>query len=81
MVRKRILKEYGRDAYNQGMIAHTTLSSEMQRSAEDAVRKNYSSTIDDTDIGGRNIEEFREQTSTLPHLSTAIPRIGQDTVS
>ena len=39
MVRKSILKEYGRDAYNQGMSAHTTLSSEMQRSAEDAVKK------------------------------------------
>ena len=37
MVRKRLLSEYGREAYNQGMIAHTTLSSTMQQAAEDAL--------------------------------------------
>jgi len=37
MVRKRLLSEYGREAYNQGMIAHTTLSSVMQQAAEDAL--------------------------------------------
>ena len=39
MVRKHLLTEYGRDAYNQGMIAHTTLSSTMQRAAESAVTR------------------------------------------
>ena len=39
MVRKHLLQEYGRNAYNQGMIAHTTLSSQMQRAAEAAVNK------------------------------------------
>ncbi len=39
MVRKRLLSEYGRDAYNQGMIAHTTLSGSMQRAAEAAVTR------------------------------------------
>lgn len=39
MVRKQILQEYGRDAYSQGMIAHTTISSRMQKSAEAAVTK------------------------------------------
>ena len=38
MVRKHLLQQYGSNAYNQGMIAHTTLSSQMQLSAEDAVR-------------------------------------------
>ncbi len=37
MVRKHLLQKYGSNAYNQGMIAHTTLSSQMQLSAEDAV--------------------------------------------
>ena len=37
MVRKHLLQEYGKNAYNQGMIAHTTLSSKMQLSAEAAV--------------------------------------------
>ncbi|MBT7369659.1 MAG: peptidase, partial [Gammaproteobacteria bacterium] len=36
MVRKRLLRDYGREAYNQGMIAHTTLSSRMQLAAENA---------------------------------------------
>ncbi len=39
MVRKRLLREMGRDAYNQGMIAYTTLNSRQQRAAEDAVTK------------------------------------------
>lgn len=39
IVRKRLLKEYGRDVYNQGMIAHTTLSSRMQLAAENALTK------------------------------------------
>ena len=39
MVRKHLLKEYGNNAYNHGMIAHTTLSSYMQFSAEAAVHK------------------------------------------
>lgn len=37
MVRKRLLTEYGREAYNQGKIAFTTLDSRMQKAAEDAV--------------------------------------------
>ena len=39
MVRKRLLNEYGRNAYNQGMIAHTTLNSQMQTTAEEAVTR------------------------------------------
>ena len=39
MVRKRLLDEYGRAAYNQGMIAHTTLNSRMQAAARDAVTR------------------------------------------
>lgn len=39
MVRKRLLRDFGRGAYNQGMIARTTLSSRMQRAAEAAVTK------------------------------------------
>lgn len=39
MVRKRLLQEFGRDAYNQGMIAHTTLSGQMQQAAEAAVTR------------------------------------------
>ena len=37
MVRQRVLNEYGREAYNQGMIAFTTLNSQMQRDAEAAI--------------------------------------------
>lgn len=37
MVRKRLLTEYGREAYNQGKIAFTTLDSRMQIAAEDAI--------------------------------------------
>lgn len=37
MVRKRLLKDFGRQAYNQGMIVHTTISSKMQRAAEKAL--------------------------------------------
>ena len=39
MIRKRVLGDYGRDAYSQGMIAHTTLDSKMQQAAEAAVTK------------------------------------------
>lgn len=39
MVRKQVLADYGRDAYNQGMIAKTTLSSRMQQAAESAIVK------------------------------------------
>ena len=39
MVRKRLLNEYGRNAYNQGMIAHTTLNSRMQTTAEEAATR------------------------------------------
>lgn len=39
MVRKHLLSKYGRNAYNQGMIAHTTLSGEMQLAAEAAITK------------------------------------------
>ena len=37
MVRQRLLRDYGQNAYNQGMIAHTTLSSQMQAAAEAAL--------------------------------------------
>ncbi len=37
MVRKQLLEEYGRSAYDQGMIAYTTLSSKMQKAAEQAL--------------------------------------------
>jgi len=37
MVRKRLLSEFGRDAYNQGMIAYTTLDSRQQMAAEEAI--------------------------------------------
>ena len=37
MVRKRLLQEYGRGAYNQGMSAYTTVSSQKQQAAENAV--------------------------------------------
>ncbi|MCB1693513.1 MAG: PBP1A family penicillin-binding protein [Pseudomonadales bacterium] len=37
MVRKRLLDDYGRDAYNQGFIIHTTLDSKLQLAAEKAV--------------------------------------------
>ena len=37
MVRKRLLSEFGRDAYNQGMIAYTTLNSRQQTAAEEAI--------------------------------------------
>ncbi len=39
MVRKRLLSEFGREAYNQGMIAHTTLNSRQQIAAEEAIIK------------------------------------------
>jgi penicillin-binding protein 1A len=39
MVRKHLLQEYGKSAYDQGMIAHTTLSSRMQLAAETALNK------------------------------------------
>ena len=37
MVRKQVLSEFGRDAYNQGMIAYTTLDSRQQMAAEQAI--------------------------------------------
>ncbi|MCZ6502372.1 MAG: PBP1A family penicillin-binding protein [Gammaproteobacteria bacterium] len=37
MVRKRLLTEYGRGAYNRGLIVHTTIDSDMQLAAEKAV--------------------------------------------
>ncbi len=37
MVRKQLLTEYGREVYNKGMIAKTTLSGSKQRAAEHAV--------------------------------------------
>ncbi len=36
-VRKRLLQEYGRSAYNQGLVVHTTLDSAMQLAAEHAI--------------------------------------------
>jgi penicillin-binding protein 1A len=39
MVRKRLLTDYGRDAYNRGLIVHTTVDSHMQIAAESAVQK------------------------------------------
>ena len=39
MVRKHLLSTYGGEAYNQGILAHTTLSSRMQYSAEQAIIK------------------------------------------
>jgi penicillin-binding protein 1A len=38
MVRKRLLTEFGRDVYNQGLIVHTTIDSDMQQAAEKAVQ-------------------------------------------
>ena len=38
IVRKRLLSSYGREVYNQGMLARTTISSHMQSAAEDAVK-------------------------------------------
>ncbi len=38
MVRKHLLTEFGSDAYNQGLIVHTTIDSEMQRAAEKAIQ-------------------------------------------
>ena len=38
MVRKHLLTEYGSGAYNQGLIVHTTIDSEMQRAAEKAIQ-------------------------------------------
>ncbi|MBD3647853.1 MAG: transglycosylase domain-containing protein, partial [Pseudomonadales bacterium] len=38
MVRKRLLTEFGRDAYNQGLVVHTTIKSHMQEVAHDALR-------------------------------------------
>ena len=39
MVRKRLLIEFGRGAYNQGLIVHTTIDSKMQLAAENAIQK------------------------------------------
>jgi len=39
MVRKRLLREYGRDVYNRGLIVHTTVNSDMQSAAEFALQK------------------------------------------
>ncbi|MGI9323545.1 MAG: penicillin-binding protein 1A [Pseudomonadales bacterium] len=38
-VRREILDGYGRDAYNQGMIARTTINADMQQAAEKALRQ------------------------------------------
>ncbi len=38
-VRKRILADFGRDAYNQGLVVHTTLHSDKQLAAERAIVK------------------------------------------
>ena len=37
MVRKRLLQDYGKNAYNEGLVVHTTLDSQMQLAAEQAV--------------------------------------------
>ena len=75
-------KNTGRQAYNQGMIAHTTLSSQMQRAAEAAVNnKSCLSTTGDTATGGPNIEGSRGQTNTLPRPSMAIRRTGRGTLA
>ena len=37
MVRKRLLSQFGRDAYNDGLIVHTTLDSRKQLAAEHAL--------------------------------------------
>lgn len=37
MVRKRLLQEYGRNAYNEGLLVKTTLRSDMQMAAEKAL--------------------------------------------
>lgn len=39
MVRQEILERYGSAAYSQGMIAHTTIDSVMQRAAEAGLRR------------------------------------------
>lgn len=39
MVRKRLLGEYGRNAYNEGLLVKTTINSEMQIAAEQALTK------------------------------------------
>lgn len=37
MVRKRLLQDYGRNAYNEGLLVKTTIQSEMQIAAEQAL--------------------------------------------
>ena len=37
MVRKRLLSEYGRNAYNEGLLVKTTIQSDMQIAAERAL--------------------------------------------
>ena len=39
MVRKDVLSQYGRGAYNRGIIAHTTLAANMQLAAKAAIHK------------------------------------------
>ncbi|MFN3237338.1 MAG: penicillin-binding protein 1A [Pseudomonadales bacterium] len=39
MVRKRLLREYGRNAYNEGLLVKTTLRSDMQLAAEKALTR------------------------------------------
>lgn len=38
MVRKRLLDQYGREAYNQGLVVHTTIDSQKQMAAESALQ-------------------------------------------
>ena len=38
IVRRRLLTDYGRNAYNQGMLAYTTISSKMQIAAEASIQ-------------------------------------------
>jgi len=71
MVRKRLLNEYGREAYNQGMIAYTTLSSTMQQAAEDALTRKL---LEYDRRHGYRGPEFRQIKGTDEYL--AAPEFG-----
>lgn len=71
MVRKRLLREYGRDAYSQGLEVHTTLDSAKQLAAENAL----SSKLNEYDRRhGYRGPEFREIDGTLQYV--AAPEYG-----
>lgn len=71
MVRKHLLQEYGRDAYNQGMIAHTTIDSRRQRAAEQAVTQKL---LEYDRRHGYRGPEYREIDGTIQYV--AAPEYG-----